>query len=125
VELTARQSRFLARVVSAIEEQPVNTPSELELARTLGTPIQAVEEIVRLGLVRGDLVRLSQSVLYSPAQLEAVRVRLREAFKETPFPPKEARQLLTTTRRYADALLEFFDEEGFLEKTADGRVIRG
>jgi hypothetical protein len=122
VELTARQQRFLRRVVEAIEGQPVNTPSELELARALGTPVQAIAEIIRLGKAEDQIIELSGGILYSPAQIESIRSRAMAAFGSTPFAPKEFRHHLITTRRYADALLSYFDEQGFTARTEHGRI---
>jgi selenocysteine-specific elongation factor len=122
--LTARQSRFLDRVLAAIESAPVNTPSEPDLARSLGVPIQAVEEIVRLGAENERILVLRGSVLFTRDQISQIQRRLKELAAPGPFSPKQVRESLGTTRKYADALLDYFDSTGFTERTEQGRTCR-
>jgi selenocysteine-specific elongation factor len=125
VGVTARQRRFLDRVVATLEAENVDTFSAVDLARALGTPIQAVEEIVRIGASDGALLVLEGGVLYSPGQISAIGERVGAALGGRVFTIREFRESLGTTRKYADALLAHFEHKGLVERTPDGRRWRG
>ena len=124
MELTARQTRFLQRVSDRIEAEPVNTPGIPEVARDLGVPVQAVQEIVRIGWERGQILSLD-GLLFTPAQIERIQARVRQLSGSEPLMPKKLREELGTSRRYLDALLRHFDRVGFTVATESGRVLLG
>ena len=109
---------------ATIELEPVNTPDIVDIARALGTPIQAITEIVRIGADLGEIVRVGDNLLYTPSQLETLQRRTTDLTAGERFTPKQFREGIQTTRKYADALLSHFDETGFTERTTEGRICR-
>ena len=78
VQLTPRQREFLDRTVLELGKEPVNTPGVHDLARVLGAPHQAVEEVLKLGVQAREVVAMGEGVFYTPAQLDALKARLRD-----------------------------------------------
>ncbi len=115
-QLTKRQRAFLDRVVEELGKEEVNTPNPHELGLTLSVPQQAVEEILRIGRSAGELIQLDEVVFYTPTQLEDLKGRLSRHFGSKPFSPSDFREFLGATRKYANPLLEYFEQDGFLEK---------
>ncbi len=109
--LTARQDKFLARVVAAIEEHEIEVPDPVELAHQLGVPPQAVTAILNLGVDRGDLRAVDSKLFYTTKQLSAIEARLRSSFGEQPFDRADFRKSLNLSRKFADPLFAYLEEE--------------
>ena len=124
VQLTDRQRSFLDRVKAALEEHPVTTPNSHELAQTLRVPVQAVEEILKIGQLGGEIINLEGGVAYTQAQIESIRDRLRRVFSDKRFGAGEVRDALGASRKYIIPLLEHLDKQGFTLRTGDLRAIR-
>lgn len=122
-DLPARQRQFLNRVIEAIEAEWLNVPNPHELAKTLVVPIQAVEEVIRLGVKIGELIQVADQVFYTPHQLQEIQSRLRTEFGENSFTMADLRDKFESSRKYIPPLLEFFDESGFTVRTGNTRVI--
>ncbi|MCX7800509.1 MAG: selenocysteine-specific translation elongation factor [Fimbriimonadales bacterium] len=123
VPLTPRQRQFLDRVKAALDEAGVNAPSIGDLARALGVPPQAVEEILRIGVDRREVLRLAVGLHYTPETLAAIQEAVRRGFGERPFTAGQFRDLLGTSRKYAIPLLEHLDATRFTVRRGDQRVV--
>lgn len=102
----------------------MNTLGTFEIARGLGAPVQAVDAIVRLGITNREILSIGDGLLYTPGQIESIKQRIREASAGRPFTPKQFRETFGTTRRYCDAILDYFDEIEFTVRTDGGRACR-
>ncbi len=123
IKLTDKQQTFLDRVVAALHVDPVSTPTSIELAKTLVAPVQAIDEILRLGIQAGKVVSLADGVWYTQAQLESIKEATVERFTVSPFTASEFRDFFNTTRKYAIPLLEHFDAVRFTTRLGDKRMI--
>ncbi len=121
--LTDKQELFLVRILQALEDNSYDTPDPKELAQELGVPVQSVAGMLKLAEKKGLIVAVSEDVLYTPKQLEAMRSTLRDTFGETHFSLSQARDLFKTTRRYMAPLLDYFDAESITVRTEEGRTI--
>lgn len=124
LKLSERQKRFIERVVAELDASGYSTPNPHKLGKSLGTPIQAVEEILRIGHLSGHVVFLEDGVCYSRKQVEELKVQLKEVSAGKAFTAGEVRDWLGISRRYVVPLLELFDREQFTVRTDDSRVIR-
>ncbi len=122
MSLTDRQRQFLDRVVTELESELVNTPNAHQLAQRLGVPIQATEEILKLGLEAGELVRLDEGVWYTPGQLKRLIDRVREVADGKPFAAAQVRDALATSRKYVIPLLEMLDRTQTTIRTGETRI---
>lgn len=123
IPLSARQRQFLDRIKAALDEEGVNVPSALDLARKLAVPPQAVEEMLRIGVDRREVVRIGDGLHYTPEGLSRIQRAVREAFGTRPFSAGEFRDALGTSRKYAIPLLEHFDSVRFTVRRGDQRVV--
>lgn len=124
VQLSPKQQAFLERVSAELDKAGVNTPGPSDLARNLSVPPQAVEEILKLGIQAGEIVRVYEGIFYTRRQLEQIKAKLREIAGGKPFAAAAFRDAIGTTRKYAIPLLEYFDATGFTMRLGDERVIR-
>ena len=102
--LPARQRQLLDRVVAEIEKEEINAPNAFEVSKALSIPMHAVEEIIRIGVLCGEIVQIAETVFYTPRQLQALRTRIGDS---GPLTASAVRDSLGTTRKYAVALLSY------------------
>ncbi len=106
LELTPRQRALLDRVIEALEKEPVNTPSPQAMASSLGIPRQAVEEILKLGVRRAEVLQLAEVVFYTPRQLDSLKSQIEALTAESPHSTTDLRDALKTTRKYIKPIIE-------------------
>jgi selenocysteine-specific elongation factor len=122
IALTEKQQALLHRVENALVAAGVNVPGVSELATLLHVPPQAIQEILRLGVEAGRLVRLDEGIYYTDEQLETFREAIRQL--TPPFAASDVRDALQTSRKYVIPLLEYLDSTGFTLRHGDRRVVR-
>jgi selenocysteine-specific elongation factor len=103
----------------------VNVPGSADLAKALTVPIQAVDEILKLGQQAGELVTIGDGIFYTLGQVETLKQRVREAAGGKPFQAAAVRDALGTTRKYAIPILEYLDSVRFTTRVGDNRVVNG
>jgi selenocysteine-specific elongation factor len=123
ISLSPKQQALLERVKEGLEKEGVNVPGSLELARALAVPVQAIDEIVRLGLQAGELVRVADGIVYTLRQIEELKETVRKISGGKPFAAAQFRDAVGTTRKYAIPLLEYFDQIRFTTRTGDMRML--
>ncbi len=121
--LKEAQQRMLDRVRQELDAGGLNVPSVQEITQKINVPPQAIEQIVRLGLDAGFLVRVADGLYYTPESLTAIQERMRSQFGESPFAASDLRDAFDTSRKYAIPLLEHFDSVGFTKRMGDKRKL--
>jgi len=121
LQLTPKQEVLLQRVLEVIEPLGPTAPFPSDIATEAGIPLQAAEEILRLGVSAGRLTQLGDHLFYSKKQLQAVLDQLKLAFLNTEFTVAQARDVLNSSRRFTHPLLEHLEKLGYLEKNGEFR----
>lgn len=124
VRLNARQAELLDRVVAELQSHGASVPGGRDLAQLLAVPIQAVEEILRLGVQAGRLLRVAEDVHYTTEQVEGFKEAVRRLGRAGRFTAAEFRDELGTTRKYAIALLEHFDSIRLTTRMGEHRLVQ-
>lgn len=119
VQLTPRQEELLARVEGVLVGAGVNVPGLRDVAAELRVPPQAVDEIVRIGLAAGRLVRIMDDVVYTRSQVEGL-VEVVRGFGR-PFSASEFRDQVGTSRKYAIPVLEWMDAQRITMRQGEQR----
>jgi selenocysteine-specific elongation factor len=106
-------------LLARFRSQPYTTPSFKESVATVG------EEVLSVLISRGDLVQVSSGVLFLSETYKELESRIRTHLeRERTITLAQTRDMLKTTRKYAQALLEHLDEIGVTKRTGDERVLR-
>ena len=101
------------------EQNPFSTPSLKECQSEAG------EEVVNALVELGDLVAVSQDVLFRKKDYDALVEKVRVAIEANgEITLAEARDTLGTTRKYAQALLEHLDAIGITIRAGDARKLK-
>jgi selenocysteine-specific elongation factor len=123
VQLTPKQREFLDRVVSTLRANLVNVPAVHEIAASVPAPLQAVEQIIQLGIESRTITRIADGLYYTSSQLQELISQMREKFGSRPFTAADFRDLFGTSRKYAIPLLEYFDSQRVTLRQGDNRVL--
>ena len=101
------------------------TPAVGAAAEAAGMAAGDAQRLVDALVRRGRLVKVGEDLYYPPDRLEALMARLAAAMEAAgQLTLAEARDLLGTSRRYAQALLEHMDSEGMTLRVGDARRLR-
>jgi selenocysteine-specific elongation factor len=108
------------RLVEAITTAEPTPPSVKDLiARGFGP------ELIQAACADGRLIRISPDVVVSPAFLARAEAIVRESASPQGITVSQFREALSTSRKYALPILEYFDARGFTRRQGDYRVLRG
>ncbi len=100
------------------------TPSVAAAAQAAGLDARTSQKIVEALVRQGRLVRVGEDLYYPTERLESLLSALASAMEAAPLTLAEARDLLGTSRRYAQALLEHMDSEGLTLRVGEARRLR-
>ena len=120
--LSAEAERLMGTVSSALKAGGLKPPSPSELAAGMGIPEQRCLEVVRLLEERGEAVHVKEDVVFHSESLEEGKRRLVDYLKaHGTIKAAEYRDLLQTSRKFAIALLEYFDSIKLTRRFGDTR----
>ncbi|HLG51354.1 MAG TPA: selenocysteine-specific translation elongation factor [Chloroflexota bacterium] len=115
--LGARVQAFL----EALAADPYAPPALDDLAARFGLD----DEVISALVAQGKIVRVSDTIAFTAEAFDALRRRVIEFLQEQGSASvAEVRDLLQTSRRYALALLEYFDQQHLTRRVGDMRVLR-
>jgi selenocysteine-specific elongation factor len=118
VRLSPSQQAAADALRAQLKRSPWNTPLVRECKATLG---DAVYDVL---LRRRLLIQLNADVLLLPETYDAAVAQVRsEIEKSGSITAAQVRDLFSTTRKYALALLEFLDAAGVTRREGDARVL--
>jgi selenocysteine-specific elongation factor len=123
VRFSDKQQALLDRVIAELSKHGLSAPSLRDVSANLKVPPQAVEEIVRIAIAAGLVVRLEDGVFVPTQVVEDTINKLRAEFKGRRFSASEFREAMGTTRKYAIPLLEHLDAKGVTVRQGDVRIV--
>ncbi len=121
VRLSEKQIALLSKVLQVMEAGGAAAPSPREIAAALGVPVQAVEEIQRLGIAAGKMTQIEQNLTYSNATLDQLVSGLKQL--GTRFTVAQFRDATGSSRKFALALLQHFDTQKITRRVGDERIV--
>jgi len=118
VRFTPQQQQAVDDLLARFRAAPYATPSVKEAAALVG------EEVLGVLLARGDLVQVSPEVLFLRETYEEMVERIRTHIQQQgSITLAQVRDLFQTSRKYAQALLEYLDSVGVTRRVGDERVL--
>jgi selenocysteine-specific elongation factor len=119
--LTMEQEQRARRLVEELGAQPFAPPA---LEATMSAHDVDGELLAAL-VGRGEVAKISESIAFTSCALAEIRRRVVERIQQTgSINVAELRDLLDTSRKYALALLEYFDQQRVTRRVGDARVLR-
>ena len=123
ITLNDKQSTLLERTIEVMKKGGAVAPAIEDIAREIGAPKQAAEEMIRLGLATGRLVKVEEGLFYPVETIEDLREMLKKLGPR--FTVAQFRDLTGSSRKFALPILQHFDEIKFTKRVGDERLIIG
>lgn len=121
VNFTLHQQQLVDHLLEIFAGAPYSPPNEVDVVRILGNEVELLEAMIE----QGALVRISGSVLFRRTDFEEIVTRVRMASQEQgSITLAQVRDLFTTSRKYAQAILEEMDARRITRREGDTRVLR-
>lgn len=122
--LTARQQEIRAQIEKTYRGSRFQPPSKNEVLDSFGQEREAAEEILYFLLEAGDLVRVSDELIFHADAIAAMRSGLEAKLAAAgSVTVSGVRDLFGTSRKYSVPLLEYFDRAGLTRRVGDERVL--
>ena len=119
VTFSPEQQRTIAELVKAFRQRPHSPPSLAKCEALVGADVLAAL------LERGDLVKVSDSVLFSAsAYREMIQAIIDQLQHDGHITLAQIRDMFSTSRKYAQALIEHLDDKHVTRRVGDKRVLR-
>ena len=118
------QAELRSRVEAAFRSARFSVPLEDEVRTRLGLNPSAFNPVLNALLRSGDLVRLAPKVVYHRETVETARAAVTGLIeRHGAVTIAELRDRLDLSRKYAQAILEYFDRTGFTSRVEDRHVL--
>lgn len=119
----ADEQKMIEQIMMAVEKDRFSPPSLKEIKSALQVEDSIFNELAAYLLESGQLIKISQDMVFSAQAIEAGKQILQEYFnhhKELTL--AAARDLFNTSRKYALPLVEYYDRIRFTKRMGDIRV---
>jgi selenocysteine-specific elongation factor len=124
-KLDPRHQRLLQTIEQEFIRKGFVAPVEEELRQKVGLHPKEFKNLMHNLFERGILVRLSDKVVYhKEAEEKARRIVLQYLEKYPSITVAELRDILKLSRKYATAILEYYDEIGLTKRDKDVHILR-
>lgn len=124
-KLTTREKEILRQIEQDFKRKGFAAPIEEEMRQKLGLNMKEFKNLMHNLFERGILVRLSDKVVYHRDAVDkARRIVLQFLEKYPSIAVAELRDILQLSRKYATAILEYFDRIGLTKRDKDVHILR-
>jgi selenocysteine-specific elongation factor len=125
VELKTEERAATAGLERALERGGYTPPDAKQMAEELKQPLKRVSELLQALEREGKAVKVATDLYYHASVIARLREMITERIRSSgPFGAAEFRDLIQASRKFAIALLEYFDRSGFTIRVGDQRKLR-
>jgi len=119
IRLTDDQQARVSALLTRFHQQPYTPPSMKEATAEIG------DDVLSVLVSRRELKQLSPEVLLLPDVYDQMQTRVVEYIRQNgSITLAQVRDLFQTSRKYAQALIEYMDAEGITRRVGDERILR-
>jgi selenocysteine-specific elongation factor len=120
-QMTLEQQLAVDALLAEFARAPATPPNQPDALKILGNETELLEML----LAEGRVVRIGGDVLFRTADLDALIAAVKEHIeRHGAISLGQARDLLQTSRKYVQALLEEMDLRRITRREGEGRVLR-
>jgi selenocysteine-specific elongation factor len=124
VQFNKLQGQIKDLIEKSYKENRFNPPKLAELAAANRLDRNQCQEVYNALIDMGELVKLDEDIAFSrDAYLDAVELLKKHIKENGPIQLGQFRDILGTSRKYAMALLDYFDQNKITKRVGDNRVL--
>jgi selenocysteine-specific elongation factor len=124
-ELSSEMEQLKSRVYEIIQKNKLSPPLLKELAQSCQTDIATIETLLAFLKNEGKIIRITQEMAVCKNVMKDFTDRLIELLKnKETITPKEFKNLVDVTRKYAIPLMEYCDRQKITIRIGDVRKLR-
>ncbi len=124
IKLNEKQEKISNQILEILTKSRYSPPGIEELAKVIGSPVQETENIIYALEGLNKVVRVEDNVYFTTTALKAAREKLINFIKQNKeITVSQYRDELDTSRKYAMALLLYFDNIGLTVRVEDVRIL--
>ncbi len=124
VQFNKLQAQIRDIIIKSYREKPFNPPKLSELAEENRLDKNQCQTVYNALIDMGELIKLDEEIAFSKAAYNQAVEELRSFIKANgPIQLGQFRDLLGTSRKYAVALLDYFDQNKITKRVGDNRVL--
>jgi selenocysteine-specific elongation factor len=125
VKLKPQDQEHIQKIESVFKKSGFAPPLEEGIRQKLGVDLKHFKNMVHSLFERGALVRLSKKVVFHADSVESARkIVLEHLEKNNHITVAELRDKLKLSRKYATAILEYFDAIGLTKREQDVHILK-
>ena len=125
VRVEESDAEVLERITSALVEGEFAPPDAKQLAGSLEIPAGRIRALLKVGVDRGEIQRVSGDIYYDSTALERATGLLRDHLaNHEEITVAEFRTAIGASRKYALALMDYFDQAALTVRVGDARRLR-
>jgi len=125
VILTGKEKDLKERLSELYGQKGLTPPSPEEASELLKEDKRAIEELLRVLIKEGKLIRVKEKLYFSNKAISQLEERLVSFLKEKKgITTQDFKGLAGVTRKYAIPLAEYFDEKKVTLRVGEKRVLR-
>ena len=125
VELGSNQEQVRQEILNSIDQSFPEPPSLRELMQSSSHTPEEVRSIFFYLLEEGELIRISENLVATTGQIDALKKELNQRFGiGEAFTVPEFKDLFKISRKYAIPFLEYLDRERVTQRIGDQRILR-
>ena len=125
IKMKPEDQELIQKIESVLKKTGFAPPLEEEIRLKLGVDLKHFKNMMHSLFERGVLVRLSKRVVFHIESVESARkIVLEQLEKDQHITVAELRDKLKLSRKYAMAILEYFDAIGLTKREQDVHILR-
>ena len=124
ITLSPEDEALCEKLNKVIQQSGFATPSVEEMCEQVGVLTDKMAKLLGAMQGRGDVLKLEGELYFHPTRVNEAKEKLRAFFADhEELSVSEFRELLGTSRKYAMALLIYFDDMGVTERVGEYRIL--
>ena len=125
IKLEERDQNLADQILTLLKRHPFRTPPEKIIAKELNTDTSRVYQLLKSLQSSEKIIQLEKGIYFHRDAVDKAREKLiNRLYINKNISVSEFRDIIQSTRKYALALLEYFDQKGITERCGDVRILR-
>ncbi len=125
IRLDEREQKAVQLIEDTFKRAKFNTPLEEDVCKNLKIPSKSFQNMMKSLIEQEKLIRLNPKVTYHRESLDALKkIVIEHIQRHQSISIAELRDKLRLSRKYTQAILEYFNRSGLTKRIEDKHVLK-